>query len=241
MAKNKKPTGKRPSASTNATSTAPPSFNEQALSALTDTLDKKLGTSPAQPQVTVNQSKGKKANGVPATASKKSKKAESGRGTKRDAQGNAKAADTRSQSKPKKSNGGDDSRSVLLKEILALEGTEDDLNLLDNAASDNEDLVTENSKSLDKSLQKELAKFAASLGIEAQAVEDASEQEEGEESIESGEEWEEASELESVAESEIAPPLVATKPVKAIAPVTKASEGALSKEANRLVSTLSWE
>jgi len=245
MAKNKKSAAKRPNTASKPTSTALPSFNEQALSALTDTLDKKLGKSTAPPQieVTANKKQGKKSNEAHPTGSKKLKGIESGRGTKRDAQGNAKA-DERSHSKSKKSNGTADGRSVLLQEILALDGTEDDLNLLENAASDNEDLVTENSKSLDKSLQKELAKFAASLGIEAQVIEDASEPEEGEdldnsEEEQDAEEWEEASDLESAAESETAPSLVAKKPEKATTTATKPSDSALSKDANRLVSTLS--
>ena len=241
MAKGKKSTAKRHNPSTNPASTARTSFNEQALSALTDTLDKKLGNGTAEPQAAdiINRKQGKKSNGVPTVASKKSKGIESVRGTKRDAQGNAKAGDLGSQSKPKKNNVGEDGRSVLLQEILALDGTEDDLNLLENAASDNEDLVTESSKSLDKSLQKELAKFAASLGIEAQVVEDASEPEEAEDSEEAeAEEWEEASDSESATEAEIAPPLATNKPVKAIAAPTKNQDAALSKDANRLVSTL---
>ena len=247
MAKNKKSTAKRPNKSTNSNFTPLPSFNEQALSALTDTLDKKLGKDTALPQtgLTVNKKQGKKSNGAPLSGSKNPRGIETGRGTKRDAQGNAKAADNQSQSKTKKNNGGEDGRSTLLQEILALDGTEEDLNLLENAASDNEDLVTEDSKSLDKSLQKELAKFAASLGIEAQVIEDASEPEDEEDLVDSEEEqeeeWEEASDMESDAEAEVAPLPVAKKPVKAITPATKTSDAALTKEANRLVSMMFCE
>ncbi|TGO27526.1 hypothetical protein BPAE_0040g00070 [Botrytis paeoniae] len=72
-------------------------------------------------------------------------------------------------SKTPKSGGNE--KEVLLQEILALGGTEEDLDLVLDAQSDSENEAKPTTKSTDKDFKNEFAKFVAGLGIEGQAPE----------------------------------------------------------------------
>ncbi|CCD34449.1 similar to transcription factor CBF/MAK21 [Botrytis cinerea T4] len=66
---------------------------------------------------------------------------------------------------------GGSEKEVLLQEILALGGTEEDLDLVLDAQSDSENEAKPTTKSKDKDFKNEFAKFVAGLGIEGQAPE----------------------------------------------------------------------
>ena len=241
MGKHRKPSAKGSEVS-NAVADVLPSFDEKALSALTAKIEKGFGKGKAPQQSSEigseNSKKAKQSNGQREPDSKtKGKKQEHNRGTKRDAQGNVKSAGkSKAQISNRETNsrngGAKDDREALLKEILTLGGTEEDLDLVAGAASDDEDIEGENEPAQDKSFKKDLAKFVASLGIEGAAVEDASEPEPEEDQVVE-EEWEEASDLDSAEEpdeldephKQSVPPLPDTK-----------DSGVSSKGPNRLVS-----
>lgn len=218
-----------------------PSFDAKALSELTEKIDHGL-------KKTTPKTKNERAN--TSEASKKSSSAtrersETGRGIKRDSQGNAKANHRSHGSKLSKdtkaisgSTGND--REVLLQEILALGGTEEDLDLVADADSDDEGLAGNgmNATVSDRSFHNDLAKFVAGLGIESNLVVDA-----GESENEAEDTWEDASagdldveeeyrDSESTAEDgeeELAAPVAApSEPVRISA--------SSSKDQNRLVS-----
>lgn len=239
MGKNKNSSSKRPKLTSKNTTDSIPSFDESALSALTEKIEQGLSKTnaprkPAEPanrshkqEVKTNGRKPKELN------AKNSKLTEQARGTKRDSKGNAKPTSPISQSKKSVQKGNtDDDRATLLKEILALGGTEEDLDLVADAASDDEELDAQESATTDKTLKKDLAKFVASLGINAQLGEEADDSED-EEPVE--DEWEEASDLDTGSESE-----EEVEEVRKIAPIreqkTKANGAASIKDANRLVS-----
>jgi ribosome biogenesis protein MAK21 len=248
MGKHRKPSAKGSGPITGADSDMLPSFDEKALSALTGKIEKRFGENTASQQSvdtgSRNYKKGKPSNGRRDSDSKiETKYPDQNRGTKRDAHGNvktggkAKAESSTSVSKKQNRDIKDD-RNALLKEILALGGTEEDLDLVAGVASDDEDLEETNGPAQDKSLKKELAKFVAGLGIEGAAVEDASESEvEQDEEAEGG--WEETSDLDSASagESDVSdePEETLKKPTQTL-PDTKAID-ASSKGPNRLVST----
>lgn len=250
MARRNNKVAKGANSATGANSDAVPSFDDKALLALTAKIEQGFGGASAGKSkaaaAEASQSKSKKsklANGsasaVPEAASK-GKGPESKRGTKRDSQGNAK-----SDSKPKarKEKGSEKvkdgkpqgDRETLLQEILALGGTEEDLDLVVDAASDEEDEAIESGPA-DKALQKELAKFVAGLGIESQFTADGpesevdEEQENGEEEEE--EDWEEASDSDSDVPD--------ARPVTLNQKIVTASKGLppSSNDPNRLVSTM---
>ena len=175
-----------------------PSFDESALSALTETIDKGLGkgkkSETAQPQAKQGKKGGKqdkknpgsRANGIAL-------------GKKRDASGNVIPPTEAEPSKEQSA------RDVLLQEILALGGTEEDLDLLDGVESDEDEILEDAQTSgKDSSLNKELSKFVASLGIEGQVNAEASESEveEEQEDDEDDDEEDEGSEDESADESD---------------------------------------
>ena len=222
MGKNKNSSAKRAKAAAKPDADDFPSFDEQALSALTEKIEKGLGNK-GEKQETAG--KGRDSEG---SKSKKANASQNGRGTKRDAQGNAKNSGSRSQPTPHKNGGGQDDGSVLLQEILALGGTEDDLDLVAGAPSDDEDIEAE-AGAPDEALRKELAKFVAGLGIEA---EDSGEPDEAEAEEEEDDEWEEASEPDSPLEQV----KVASKVTAPAAPASKKAEASFSRDANRLVS-----
>jgi len=222
MGKTKNPSAKRVRAATKSDGETFPSFDENALSALTEKIEMGLGKKSALTQDSGPATPGKKQDGKGEAKLKKSNAHGKERGTKRDAQGNAKKSDFHNQSTRHKKDKVKDDGSVLLQEILALGGTEDDLDLVAGAASDDEEI---SSAAPDKELQKELAKFVASLGIEGAEAGEASESE-------AEDDWEETSELESsVAQAKTASKL----PAPAAVPAINKSEVS-SKDANRLVS-----
>lgn len=148
-----------------------PPFNEEALSTLTARIEKGLDKT-QQPPSTAPSKKfdhGRKdicGNGPQGISS--SKNSELRRGTKRDANGKAKTSGIRlgNDRSPATQNAQvADSNAALLQEILALGGTEEDLELVADVESDEEG-VSNAGPSLDKSLRKELASFVAGLGIE---------------------------------------------------------------------------
>lgn len=209
-----------------------PSFDENALLALTTKIDQGLGNGEPQKAAdvpTTKQKKGKSSNGVAET--KKSNAPDAARGTKRDAHGKPKTNGKANNLKQQSTNSSGDKsaeREALLQEILALDGTKEDLDLVADADSDEDNQSPDAPP--DKSLKKELAKFVASLGIEGQAGGDVDESEE--EAVEEGEDsWEEASESEA---SEKPAPSKPAKEKAAPAPY-KSPE---SKDPNRLVCTL---
>ncbi|RAL58614.1 hypothetical protein DID88_003974 [Monilinia fructigena] len=205
-----------------------PSFDENALSALTSKIEKgfaKGNTSNKSFESAIKspkQSKTKKSTNF-TDSKQKSKPQEPGRGTKRDAQGNAKGTQNGSSSEAPKSR---NDREVLLQEILALGGTEEDLDLILDAQSDSENENEGKSGSTDNSFKNEFAKFVAGLGIEGQAPEGEVDSEDEAEEVE-GDDWEQASASESESsEPEEAPEVTDKTPVKA-----KES----SKDQNRLI------
>lgn len=188
-----------------------PTFDENALSALTAKIEQGFGNGEPQSAADTPKTKQKKGKAINGSAEpKKAKAPESARGTKRDAHGkpkpNGKSNSGKQPSNSKNEDKSDD-REALLQEILALGGTEEDLDLIADAASDEEDNQTPDTP-LDKSLKKELAKFVAGLGIEGQSGGDAAESEEEEGEKEDQDSWEEASDVDS--EEEFAP----SKPAK---------------------------
>ncbi len=223
----------------------PPSFDEQALSALTAKLEKDFDKGKPQKQDLPNEEqKDGGSSNSPKFGKGKSKSSvpELKKGTKRDAHGNAKAAgkeiSKKQQTAGKSPNGdGQDDRSILLQEILALGGTEEDLDLIAGADSDDEDEEKSNTTSKDDALKKELAKFVAYLGFQGQADEEEAgsnveeEEEEGEE--EEADKWEDASN----SDKSEAPELAEVEPAKeavALAP----REIPPSNDPYRLVSTV---
>jgi ribosome biogenesis protein MAK21 len=150
-----------------------PSFDEKALSALTSKIEKGFGAGKAQQQGEANrghQSSNKLSGQRSSKAYSKTAPMEFARGTKRDIRGNAKAAVRGTSSVEGKNGKGNGDRAALLKEILALGGTEEDLDLVVDAVSDEED-ASSNAALLDKSFRKELASFVAGLGIEGEPAE----------------------------------------------------------------------
>lgn len=218
-----------------------PTFDENALSALTSKIEKDFGKPKSQkePQHSNGREKEKKSRidrKANDTDSKK-KSAELVRGTKRDASGNKKVAaglEMRHNAHAKDSSGGPkDDRTMLLQEILALGGTEEDLDLVADVLSDEEDEEPNAGGRDDKALQKEIANFAAGLGIQGGVSDDDIEVIETEE-IEDG--WEEASDLNSEEISDEGEEAAIVEPVKKItAPVITAPP--VSNDPNCLVST----
>lgn len=146
----------------------------------------------------------------------KAPKGNSKQGKKRDSQGNVKDSEI---SKPK------NDRDTLLQEILALGGTEEDLDLVADAVSDDEDLEGSGPSTSDKDLKKELAKFVSGLGIEVQADEESAGEEE-----QPNIDWEDE---EEASDEEIDEPANAP-PVKVVAKVDQVKGG--GKDGARLVS-----
>lgn len=213
-----------------------PSFDEKALASLTEKLEQSIGGGqPTEPsEKTPKSAKSKK----PKDGSKSKPQLEEGRGTKRDRKGNAK--ETTGESKDKKPSKGADDREAMLQEILALGGTEEDLDLVAGAESESE---PEDSAPLDKSLKKDLARFIAGLGIEGNF--EAAEAEDSEAVDEAEEEWEEAPEEESEEEEDEPEPAVKSKPAKKNAAKLVAAQPEVATPAvehndpNRLVGTSS--
>jgi ribosome biogenesis protein MAK21 len=173
-----------------------PSFDENALSALTARIEKGFGAEKSQQVVDNNRgqrgSRGTKHETVVKSQSK-TKPAELARGTKRDVRGNAKVVGGEKPSTKQKNRRGIDDRAILLKEILALGGTEEDLDLVADALSDEEDDES-NEVGPNKSFRKELVSFVAGLGIEKEFAEAGGDDNSKEDM---GDGWEDASDVNS--------------------------------------------
>jgi ribosome biogenesis protein MAK21 len=184
-----------------------PSFDENALSALTAKIEQGFDK-PKKPSKNGNKDdRGDKATSGKQEERTKSKPKNDERGSaqgkKRDARGNFKdidqAGSKKKSAKEPKASAADD-RATLLQEILAMGGTEDDLDLVADALSDEEEEQSNDKTSTkisEKDLKKELAQFVAGLGIESQVTEAPSDSEQEAADEEVDEEWEDGSEVNS--------------------------------------------
>jgi ribosome biogenesis protein MAK21 len=195
MARRKTNSAKGIKESSNAHNGSIPSFDENALSALTAKIEKGFDAGKSQrrePNQGQNWGNETKIQTHAKTQSKTTPTALV-RGTKRDIRGIAKIPgnDIGTSGGPsrQKNGKGNDARAVLLREILALGGTEEDLDLVADAVSDEEDI--DSSGPPDKSFRKDLANFVARLGIEGGLDEGDSGGSDEEEEIGGG--WEDAS------------------------------------------------
>ncbi|KAK4197727.1 putative ribosome biogenesis protein [Triangularia verruculosa] len=124
-----------------------PAFDEAALAQLTSKIDKTLGGSESREQA--KRKRQRDSDDAPSSKRRQTKPQEQA-----------------------KQGGRSDKHAVLLDEILALGGDQEDLELVANLESDNEDGDTPKSKpvaadgSVDDALREELAKFASSLGFQ---------------------------------------------------------------------------
>jgi ribosome biogenesis protein MAK21 len=228
MGKNKNSSAKRAKTATKSDVDVLPSFDENALSALTTKIEKGLQAKKATPVPDASKPiQSERQDGKRESKSKKLQAPGKVKGTKRDAQGNVKKSEDHST--PHRKGAATDDESVLLQEILALGGTEDDLDLVVGAASDDEEMDGQDSGAPDKELQKELAKFVAGLGIEGA---DAGGEAESEAEPEVEDDWEEASEEESTVES-VKP---TKQPATTAVPGNEKTDVSSSKNTNRLVS-----
>ncbi|KAI8218925.1 Ribosome biogenesis protein NOC1 [Colletotrichum sp. SAR 10_86] len=132
-------------------------LNEQSLTALTAKIDKNLGTKPNDGSKTTNK-KRKHASDGPSASPRQRKKLSPG------SQEPRRAVSTNS----KTSKSDSLSREALLEEIRALGGDEEDLQLIGDVDSDQEDTngAEDSSIAVDSKLQGELAAFAAQLGLQ---------------------------------------------------------------------------
>jgi len=177
-------------------------FDENALSALTARiekgLDKSAGTTGRSTNTSHNPAKKNQPTGGDKQRSRDSRHirdatttsegSKTTRGVKRDANGKAKVEakgqkDIEVQSKSDGVNGTD--RDALLQEILSLGGTADDLDLVADALSDEDDAIYETDDQVDKSFKNDLAQFIQGLGLaqsSAADIESEIEEDEDEES-----------------------------------------------------------
>jgi ribosome biogenesis protein MAK21 len=193
-----KPTKQTKQTSTSAAENLP-SLDEKALVALTAKIEKgfRTGKSAQQTPGARKRTQKKANNGLASAEESKSKATtevpEPSRGSKRDARGNRKSssAGTTSGSRSRHEHNRDaqDEKTILLQEILALGGTEEDLDLVAGALSEDEDLDADSSTIPDKSFQKDLANFVSGLGIDGKFDGNASESDTGKD-VE--DDWEEA-------------------------------------------------
>jgi ribosome biogenesis protein MAK21 len=174
---------------------SPPAFDEKALLVLTEKIEKGFGTGKSTKKKSDNRSQMRKEMGNTSHPDQsnpkhKSKGLQPKQGNKRDARGNRKPQSEESTNggKPKhlKNGNSQDDNDILLQEILAMGGTEDDLQLIADAISDDEELE-DISGPQDKSLRADLAKFVAGLGIDTKMNREASESESEEEVDKEGE------------------------------------------------------
>jgi ribosome biogenesis protein MAK21 len=187
MGKSTKRPGQGPKPPTNVAKPAAdslPAFDEKALLSLTKKIEKGFGSKKNLENKPENQGQQKKTekNAAPAQQPKNKNKTkeEPKQGNKRDARGNRKPASnesTKANGSKKLQNGnGKADSDILLQEILALGGTEEDLQLVADALSD-DDLDESSTSAPDKSFKADLAKFVAGLGIDTTVEQDASESE----------------------------------------------------------------
>jgi ribosome biogenesis protein MAK21 len=209
MGKRNSTGGNRRRSAAKPNSEALPSFDEKALSALTAKIGEDFERAQLRQGTQAEQSTGNRKPGKGGKTSKPHNQklntavSELVKGTKRDANGNAKeagkgVASSKKESRLEKNTDEKDDRAVLLREILALDGTEEDLDLVADALSDEEDEPSTTRS--DNKFRQDLAKFVADLGIEGQIGEDENEDENtdnekmGKEIDDGGDDgWEEAS------------------------------------------------
>jgi ribosome biogenesis protein MAK21 len=219
--------------SKNSSAQSMPSFDEGALSALTEKIEKGFnkGASSDAAQKSAKKDKSK-SNGA-------SHSKDTAPGKKRDAEGNVKTptkSNKATDRKLKQAEGGaaaeGSARDILLQEILALGGTEEDLDLLDGVESDDEDVEGTQPKVDDPKFAKEFSKFVAGLGIEGQTQVDASDSEaEAEEVDEDSEEWEEEPDTPKKA------PKKTEEPIPQLVQAQDNKQDKKTKDVNRLVSS----
>jgi ribosome biogenesis protein MAK21 len=183
-------------------------FDDNALSKLTAKIDQKLSETKQGPKKKQSQRslkspqskpdlKRKRQDDKPEHAAKK-RTEEPKRNFKDKPDKKNKSANKKG---PKSTQNGTSSNNVLLDEIRALGGDEQDLELVGDVDSEDETLGSDTKgNKLDKALQAELAKFASGLGFDKAQPEVAEEDEQDDEIAEdgNGDEWEEASEEDGV-------------------------------------------
>jgi ribosome biogenesis protein MAK21 len=213
---------------------ATPTFDENALSALTDKIERGLDTTKAPKQkVAAKEKKSPEKNRGENGTTPRHAISAAANGRKRDAQGNVKQkSDSKKHTNDRKKEKTPVDRAVLLQEILALGGTEDDLDLIADISSEEEEDVENHAhaSSHDAKFAKELSKFVSGLGIEGQAGAEVDESENGEE--EDGEE-EEQDDWEDEPGMSPKPPIV---PAWAPAPKDEKRSDKVTKDPTRLVS-----
>lgn len=214
-----------------------PNFDENALNALTERIEKGLDKT----QSKSSKDKDKSSSGKSPQTHKEDKSGKvadkkegnNSHGKKRDARGNVK--DEKKGSKKSKDAALSDDRAQLLEEILALGGTEDDLDLVADAFSDEEEEPEKGTtKASDKTFMKDLAQFAAGLGIESQVVDESSDEADDEDVEEQEDQyWEDGSNTDALDEEvqALPTPVVAQK-----ATLSKVPELTKPKDVSRLVS-----
>jgi ribosome biogenesis protein MAK21 len=154
-----------------------PSFDERALSALTDKIESGFRNKAGSKADSLDRNRppGK-------TFGNRIEKPHHVSGRKRDAQGNVREQRSHGSKIPRMGTDGpngknQDEKNVLFQEILALGGTQEDLDLVMEVVTDDDDIGDtgqEQTSAIDPKLTKELSNFIAGLGIETQANEDSS-------------------------------------------------------------------
>jgi ribosome biogenesis protein MAK21 len=181
MGKKRKRSTKDPESTSSAVQL--PSFDESALSALTNKIESgfRNAASPRQDPRNRNPLPSENPRDRIGRAQKaKSDTKDRVSGKNYHAQGivleQTGSSSTISKSRANRRNGeNEEEQNVLLQEILALGGTEDDLELIMGVVSDDEDVGQdglEQTPSIDPKLTKELSKYITSLGIESRDIED---------------------------------------------------------------------
>lgn len=237
----------------NAGTEAAPQIEESAFAGLRQKIEQRLkDQNNAKQQKSKNKSKGdskdtpKKENALKPAPTQDSKKANNdNKGKKRDRNGDviAKEEKTSGKSKPSKPSG-EDENDALRQEILALGGTEEDLDLVAGVGSESETEdkadapKKQSNKSNDDSLRKELSSMLAAAGqVVPDDLEDDEEEEEEEEDgdDESDEQEDDVEQEVSDAEEEASPvpSAKATKESTKKEPVK--SEDYVPKEYSKLV------
>ena len=189
MGKKRKRSAKDPESASSAIQL--PSFDESALSALTNKIESgfRNASAPRQDPQDRNPLRSENPRNLIEGAQRvKSDTKDGASGKKRDTQGIVREQNGRGSKIPKSRADGhsgknEDEQNVLLQEILALGGTEDDLDLVIGVASDDEDVGEnglEHTLAIDPKLKKELSKYITGLGIETRDIEDSSGAESGE-------------------------------------------------------------
>ena len=233
----------------NAGTEAAPQIEESAFAGLRQKIEQRLkDQNNAKQQKSKNKSKGdskdtpKKENAPKPAPTQDSKKAnDDNKGKKRDRNGDviAKEEKTSGKSKPSKPSG-EDENDALRQEILALGGTEEDLDLVAGVGSESETEdkadapKKQSNKSNDDSLRKELSSMLAAAGqvVPDDLEDDEEEGEEEEEADGGGEEEEEedgddeSDEQEDDAEQEVSDAEEEASPV----PSAKATKESTKKE-----------